>query len=101
MQEGCRCPFGFKITLSRTETRKILCKSANVFGDLAETFNHDFGASYFGNDAFILMNQYMDVQIVMMTAVMMKVNIREMMTSRMNQMVTRGRDAGKLLWMIC
>ena len=35
--------------------------SANVFGDLAETFNHDFGASYFGNDAFILMNQYMDV----------------------------------------
>jgi len=35
--------------------------SANVFGSLAENFTYDLGASYFGNDAYILMNQYMDV----------------------------------------
>lgn len=35
--------------------------AANVFGDLAENFSHEFSESYFGNDAFILMNRYMDV----------------------------------------
>lgn len=35
--------------------------SANIFGDLAKNFTHNFSGSYFGNDAFILMNQYMDV----------------------------------------
>jgi len=35
--------------------------SANLFGNLAENFSYDFGASYFGNDCYILMSQYMDV----------------------------------------
>ena len=35
--------------------------SANIYGDLAETFDHEFSGSYFGNDCYILMNQYMDV----------------------------------------
>lgn len=35
--------------------------SANVFGDLAENFDHDLGSHYFGNDSYILMSQYMDV----------------------------------------
>lgn len=35
--------------------------SANVFGDLAENFDYDFTNSYFGNDCYILMSQYMDV----------------------------------------
>ena len=35
--------------------------SANVFGHLAEGFDYEFRDSYFGNDCYILMNQYMDV----------------------------------------
>ena len=35
--------------------------SANVFGELAEGFDYDFQNSYFGNDCYILMSQYMDV----------------------------------------
>lgn len=35
--------------------------SANVFGDLAQNFDYEFHNSYFGNDCYILMNQYMDV----------------------------------------
>lgn len=35
--------------------------SANVFGHLAEEFDYEFRDSYFGNDCYILMNQYMDV----------------------------------------
>lgn len=35
--------------------------SANILGDLAESFTHDLGSGYFGNDCFILMSQYMDV----------------------------------------
>ena len=35
--------------------------SANIFGDLAKDFTHDLSGSYFGNDCYILMNQYMDV----------------------------------------
>ena len=35
--------------------------SANVFGKLAENFTYDLGGEYFGSDAYILMNQYMDV----------------------------------------
>lgn len=35
--------------------------SANVFGNLAEDFEYEFKDSYFGNDCYILMNQYMDV----------------------------------------
>lgn len=35
--------------------------SANYLGDLATDFKHDLGASYFGNDCYILLSQYMDV----------------------------------------
>ena len=35
--------------------------SANILGDLAADFKHDLSDSYFGNDCFILMSQYMDV----------------------------------------
>lgn len=35
--------------------------SANVLGSLAADFTHDLGANYYGNDAYILMSQYMDV----------------------------------------
>lgn len=35
--------------------------SANVFGYLAEKLDYKFTDSYFGNDCYILMNQYMDV----------------------------------------
>lgn len=35
--------------------------AANVLGGLAENFTHDLGANYYGNDAYILMSQYMDV----------------------------------------
>lgn len=34
--------------------------AANVFGNLAESFDCDFTGRYFGNDCFILMNQYLD-----------------------------------------
>lgn len=36
--------------------------SANVLLDRAENFTYDLGARYFGNDAYILMNQYLDVK---------------------------------------
>lgn len=35
--------------------------SANIYGDLAENLEYEFTGSYFGNDCYILMNQYMDV----------------------------------------
>ncbi|MBQ8688601.1 MAG: hypothetical protein IJ512_08700 [Ruminococcus sp.] len=35
--------------------------SANLFGDLTENFEYEFTGSYFGNDCYILMNQYLDV----------------------------------------
>ena len=35
--------------------------SANLFGDLAEEFDYEFTGRYFGNDCYILMNQYLDV----------------------------------------
>jgi len=35
--------------------------AANVLGDRSENFTHDLGANYYGNDAYILMSQYMDV----------------------------------------
>lgn len=35
--------------------------SANVFGELTENFDYEFTDSYFGNDCYILMNQYLDV----------------------------------------
>lgn len=35
--------------------------SANLFGDLAANFDHEFKNSYFGNDCYILMNQYLDI----------------------------------------
>lgn len=50
--------FSFKKNVVRQVTTYY---SANVFGELAENCTLDFGAEYFGNDAFILMNQYMDV----------------------------------------
>ncbi|MBR4289861.1 MAG: PT domain-containing protein [Oscillospiraceae bacterium] len=34
---------------------------ANVFGDLAANLDYDFENSYFGNDCYILLSQYMDV----------------------------------------
>lgn len=42
--------------------------SANLFGDLAENFEHDLGNHYFGNDCYILMDQYMDVAPYLPTA---------------------------------
>lgn len=50
--------FSFKHDVVRQVTTYY---SANVFGDLAESFPYEFGDTYFGNDAFIFMNQYMDV----------------------------------------
>ncbi len=35
--------------------------SANLFGDLVNNFDHEFTDSYFGNDCYILMNQYLDM----------------------------------------
>lgn len=35
--------------------------SANVFHGLEDRLDHEFTDSYFGNDCYILMNQYMDV----------------------------------------
>lgn len=42
--------------------------SANYLGDLAAEFKHDLKDSYFGNDCFILMSQYMDVAPYLPTA---------------------------------
>ena len=50
--------FSFKHDVVRQVTTYY---SGNVFGDLAENFPYEFGDTYFGNDAFIFMNQYMDV----------------------------------------
>lgn len=36
--------------------------SANLFGDLVAEFDHEFKDSYFGNDCYILMNQYLDMK---------------------------------------
>ncbi len=35
--------------------------SANFLGHFAENFTHEFTGSYFGNDCYILLNQYLDV----------------------------------------
>ena len=50
--------FSFKDELVRQVTSYY---SANVFGDLIGTLDYQFENSYFGNDGYILMNQYMDV----------------------------------------
>ena len=50
--------FSFKQDVVRQVTTYY---SANVLGKLAENFTHDLGTNYFGNDAYILMSQYMDV----------------------------------------
>lgn len=35
--------------------------SANILGEKAQNFTHNLDGSYFGNDCYIMMNQYMDV----------------------------------------
>lgn len=51
--------FSFKDELVRQVTSYY---SANVFGNLIGTLDYVFENSYFGNDCYILMNQYMDVK---------------------------------------
>lgn len=36
--------------------------SANIFGDLAEEFEHEYYGGYYGADCYILLDQYMDVE---------------------------------------
>ena len=50
--------FSFNLDVVRQVTTYY---SANMLGKLAENFTYDLGANYFGNDCYILMNQYMDV----------------------------------------
>lgn len=51
--------FSFKSNVVR---QIVTYYSANVYGDLAEDFEHELDFGYFGADCYILMDQYLDVE---------------------------------------